>query len=295
MLPVPFNRENTVNRRILLAALVAALLPALAVAQGTDRLKRIKETRTIAIAHRTDALPFSYLDESKQPTGYTVELCKRVVTLLEQQIGVQGLKIKWVPVTTQNRFDAVAKGDADMECGSSTVTLTRMKQVDFSNYVFVDGTSLLARSELGAKSISDLAGRRIGVIAGTSNEKALQAALKDRAVTAAVSAVSTREEGLAKVEAGELDALASDQVLLLGLSGKAKDPKKLALVDDSLSFEPYAIVLPKDANLRSEVNTALARIYRSPAIIDVYTQWFGAFGKPGQALRAVYIMGSIPD
>jgi len=295
MLPVPFNRENTVNRRILLAALVAALLPALAVAQGTDRLKRIKETKTIAIAHRTDALPFSYLDESKQPTGYTVELCKRVVTLLEQQIGVQGLKIKWVPVTTQNRFDAVAKGDADMECGSSTVTLARMKQVDFSNYVFVDGTSLLARSELGAKSISDLAGRMIGVIAGTSNEKALQAALKDRAVTAAVSAVSTREEGLAKVEAGELDALASDQVLLLGLSGKAKDPKKLALVDDSLSFEPYAIVLPKDANLRSEVNTALARIYRSPAIIDVYTQWFGAFGKPGQALRAVYIMGSIPD
>ena len=295
MLPVPFNRENTVNRRILLAALVAALLPALAVAQGTDRLKRIKETKTIAIAHRTDALPFSYLDESKQPTGYTVELCKRVVTLLEQQIGVQGLKIKWVPVTTQNRFDAVAKGDADMECGSSTVTLTRMKQVDFSNYVFVDGTSLLARSELGAKSISDLAGRRIGVIAGTSNEKALQAALKDRAVTAAVSAVSTREEGLAKVESGELDALASDQVLLLGLSGKAKDPKKLALVDDSLSFEPYAIVLPKDANLRIEVNTALARIYRSQAIIDVYTQWFGAFGKPGQALRAVYIMGSIPD
>jgi len=284
-----------VNRRILLAALVAALLPALAVAQGTDRLKRIKETKTIAIAHRTDALPFSYLDESKQPTGYTVELCKRVVTLLEQQIGVQGLKIKWVPVTTQNRFDAVAKGDADMECGSSTVTLTRMKQVDFSNYVFVDGTSLLARSELGAKSISDLAGRRIGVIAGTSNEKALQAALKDRAVTAAVSAVSTREEGLAKVESGELDALASDQVLLLGLSGKAKDPKKLALVDDSLSFEPYAIVLPKDANLRIEVNTALARIYRSPAIIDVYGQWFGAFGKPGQALRAVYIMGSIPD
>jgi len=295
MLPVPFNRENTVNRRILLAALVAALLPALAVAQGTDRLKRIKETKTIAIAHRTDALPFSYLDESKQPTGYTVELCKRVVTLLEQQIGVQGLKIKWVPVTTQNRFDAVAKGDADMECGSSTVTLTRMKQVDFSNYVFVDGTSLLARSELGAKSISDLAGRRIGVIAGTSNEKALQAALKDRAVTAAVSAVSTREEGLAKVESGELDALASDQVLLLGLASKAKEPKKLAIVDDSLSFEPYAIVLPKDANLRIEVNTALARIYRSPAIIDVYGQWFGAFGKPGQALRAVYIMGSIPD
>src|SRR5690349_14431351 len=119
MLPIPFNRENTVNCRILLAALAAALLPALACAQGADRLKRIKDTRTIAIAHRTDALPFSYLDDSKQPTGYSIELCKRVVTLIEQQTGAQGLKIKWVPVTTANRFDAVAKGDADMECGSS--------------------------------------------------------------------------------------------------------------------------------------------------------------------------------
>jgi ABC-type amino acid transport substrate-binding protein len=183
-----------------------------------------------------------------------------------------------------------------MECGSSTVTLTRLKQVDFSSYVFVDGTSLLARAELGAKSISDLAGRRIGVIAGTSNEQALRAALKDRAVTAAVSAVSTREEGLAKVESGELDALASDQVLLLGLAGKAKEPKKLAIVDDSLSFEPYAIALPRgDPALRGEVNAALARIYRSPAIADVYSQWFGAFGKPGPALRAIYVMGSIPE
>ena len=297
MLPVPFHREKSVNRRILLAALVAALLPALAFAQGTDgRLKRIKDTKTIAIAHRTDALPFSFLDESKQPTGYSIELCKRVVTLLEQQIGAQGLKIKWVPVTTQNRFDAVAKGDADMECGSSTVTLSRLKQVDFSSYIFVDGTALLARTESNAKTISDLSGKKIGVVAGTSNDKALREALKDRAVTANVVNVATREEGLAKVESGELDALASDQLLLLGLAGKAKNPKALGFVDDSLSFEPYAIALPKgDPALRVEVNTALARIYRSPAIADVYGQWFGQFGKPGPALRAVFVMGAIPE
>jgi ABC-type amino acid transport substrate-binding protein len=295
MLPVPFHRENTVNRRILLAALVAALLPALAAAQGTDRLKRIKDTRTIAVAHRTDALPFAFLDEQKQPTGYSVELCKRVVTLLGQQIGTP-LQIRWIPVTTNDRFAVVANGSADMECGASTVTLSRLKQVDFSSYIFVDGTALLARSEMGAKSISDLAGKKIGVITGTSNEKALREALKDRVVAATVLPITSREDGLAKVEAGELDAIASDQVLLLGLAGKAKEPKKLGFVDDSLSFEPYAIVLPKgDAALRVEVNTALARIFRSPAIADVYGQWFGAFGKPGQALRAVYIMGAIPE
>jgi len=277
----------------MLSALLCALMPALALAQ--DRLKQIRESKTIAIAHRTDALPFAFVDESKQPTGYSIELCKRVVNMLEQQLGTQ-LKIKWVPVTTQDRFDAVAKGRADMECGSSTVTLARMKQVDFSNYIFIDGTALLARSELCAKSISDLSGKKIGVPAGTSNEKALRDALKDRAVAATVVVVGTREEGLATVESGELDALASDQVLLLGLAAKAKNAKALAMVDDSLSFEPYAITLPRgDAALRIEVNTALARIYRSPAIADVYGQWFGAFGKPGPVLRAMYGMGAIPE
>lgn len=284
------------NRRILLAALVAALVPALALAQGNDRLKRIKDTKTVAVAYRTDALPFSFADEHKQPTGYSVELCKRVITLLGQQIGAQPLEVKWVPVTTNDRFAVVANGTADMECGSSTVTLSRLKQVDFSSYIFVDGTALLARTDVGARSISDLAGKKIGVITGTSNEKALREALKERVVAANVLPITSREEGLAKVESGELDAIASDQVLLLGLAGKAKEPKRLGFVDDSLSFEPYAIVLPKgDAALRVEVNTALARIFRSPAIVDVYGQWFGAFGKPGQALRAVYTMGGIPE
>jgi ABC-type amino acid transport substrate-binding protein len=297
MLPVPIQRENTVNRRYLLPALLVALVPALAFAQGLEgRLKRIKDTKTIAIAHRTDALPFAFVDESKQPTGYSVELCKRVVNMMDQHLGTGGLKIKWVPVTAQNRFDVVAKGEADMECGSSSVTLSRLKQVDFSSYIFVDGTAILARNELGAKSISDLSGKKIGVPMGSSNEKALRDALKDRAVSASVVAVSSREDGLAKVESGELDALASDQVLLLGLAAKAKNPKGLGFVDDSLSFEPYAIVLPRgDSALRIEVNTALARIYRSPAIADVYGQWFGAFGKPGPALRAVFAMGAIPD
>jgi glutamate/aspartate transport system substrate-binding protein len=281
----------------MLPALVIALVPALAFAQGLEgRLKRIKDTNTIAIAHRTDALPFAFLDEQKQPTGYSVDLCKRVVTLLEQQIGAKGLKIKWVPVTTQTRLDAVAKGEADMECGSTSVTLSRLKQVDFSSYIFVDGTALLARKELGARSIADLSGKKIGVVTGTSNDKALREALKDRAVSANVLGVASREEGLAKVESGELDALASDQVLLLGLAGKAKDPKALGFVDDSLSFEPYAIALPKgDPALRIEVNTALARIYRGPAIADVYGQWFGSLGKPGAALRAIYVMGAIPE
>ena len=282
--------------RTLLATFFLALAPVLATAQPADRVKRIKDTKTIAVAHRTDAAPFSFVDDQKQPTGYSVDLCKRVVGQLEKQLGVPGLKIKWVAVTSQTRFEAVSKGDADMECGSSSVTLARMRQVDFSSFIFVDGTGVLARAELNARTLADLGGRKIAVVEGTTNEAALTRALKERLVNASVVPVKSREDGVAKLEAKEVDAFASDNLLLLGMGRKVKEPKALAMMDEAISFEPYAIVLPRgDSALRIEVNTALARIYNSQAIGDIYGAWFGSLGKPGAVLRAVYGMGSIPE
>ena len=114
---------------------VLHLLPTIALAQTAPalegRLKKIQETKSIAIAHRTDAAPFSFEDDKKQATGYTVDICRRVAGAIERQLGLSELKIKWVPVTVQNRFDVVAKGQADMECGSSTVTLSRMNSWTF--------------------------------------------------------------------------------------------------------------------------------------------------------------------
>lgn len=282
--------------RTLLATFFLALAPVLATAQPADRVKRIKDTKTIAVAHRTDAAPFSFVDDQKQPTGYSVDLCKRVVGQLEKQLGVPGLKIKWVAVTSQTRFEAVSKGDADMECGSSSVTLARMRQVDFSSFIFVDGTGVLARAELNARTLADLGGRKIAVVEGTTNEAALTRALKERLVNASVVPVKSREDGVAKLEAKEVDAFASDNLLLLGMGRKVKEPKALAMMDEAISFEPYAIVLPRgDSALRIEVNTALARIYNSQAIGDIYGAWFGSLGKPGAVLRAVYGMGAIPE
>jgi ABC-type amino acid transport substrate-binding protein len=285
------------NVRTFLLALSIALVPVLAVAQAPEsRLKRIKDTKTIAIAYRSDASPYSMLDEAKQPTGYTIDICKRVVSSLQQQLGMPGLQIKWVPVTVQTRFDAVVKGDADMECGSSTVTLGRMKQVDFSYYTFIESTGILTWTEFKARTLVDLAGKKIGVLGGTTNETALRTALKDRVVNATVVTLNSREEGLAKLEAKEIDALASDQLLLLALAPKAKEAKNLMILDDALSMEPYAIVLPRgEATLRMEVNAALARIYRGDAIVDIYNRWFGRIAPPGAILRVLYSLGALAD
>jgi ABC-type amino acid transport substrate-binding protein len=282
-----------------IAALILALsfVPIASHAQTVDgALKRIKAAKSVAVAYRSDASPFSFVDESKQPLGFSIDLCRRVVSHIAQQLGVEGMQIKWVPVTTQDRMEAVEKGRADMECGSTTVTLSRSKRVNFSSYIFVDGTALLVKASNNAQRLSDLGGRKIGVIAGTTNERALNDALKRQVINATLVPLQGRDEGLAQLEAGQIDAFASDRTLLLAMAPKAKDPKAIAMLGEDISFEPYAIVLPRnDDDFRLAVNSALAQIYRSGDVSGIFKRWFGALGTPGVMLNAIYILGSIPE
>jgi len=281
----------------LAAAIAVLVLPALVHAQALEgTLKKIRDTKTVTIAYRTDALPFSFVDGKSVPTGYTIDICKRVVASLEQQLKIQGLQVNWTPATSQNRFDLVMKKQADMECGATTATLSRMEMVDFSSFVFVDGTGVLVRNDAGVKSFPDLAGKRVAAIAGTTNEKALAEALRKRLVNATVVTVQTRDEGLAALEAGKVQGFASDKVLIVGLSGKVKDPTQYTMLTEDLSFEPYAIVLPRgDAQFRLAVNRGLAQLYRSPAIGELWNRWFGPLGKPGVLVEAMFFLGAIPE
>jgi len=278
------------------ALLVGCATPAADPSTSGSRLQKIRDSRSITLAYRTDAGPFSFVDANQQMAGYSVDLCRRVVTGIEEQLGAGALKVNWVPVTVENRFDAIAKGQADLECGSSTVTLGRMKTVDFSSFIFVDGTGLLVKSSTPAHGLSDLAGKRIGVIGGTSNQRALDDALKARLISATVVPLTSREEGLAQVESGAIDAFASDRLLLLGLATKAQDARSLSLLADALSFEPYAIALPRgDWQLRLAVNSALAQIYRGGAITEIYQRWFGRIKGLGPLAETTFLFGSLPE
>ena len=282
--------------RTVFAALTALMLASAVQAQPLEgRLKRIAETKTIAIAHRTDAMPFSFT-ENGQVTGFTVDLCKRVVASIERQINVPGLQIKWVPVTSQNRFDVVASGQADLECGASTATLSRLRQVDFSSFIFIETTSLLVKSASGLQSFADVAGKKIAVVAGTTNERAVQAQLKRRQINATVLPMKTREQAFDALESGAADAFASDRLLLLGSFVKAKDPKAMAILGDELSMEPYGIALPRgDAALRLAVNTGLSQVFGSGEIGELFKTWFGQLGRPSVVLEVNYLLGTIPD
>jgi glutamate/aspartate transport system substrate-binding protein len=280
-------------RRLLL--LVGALLPVVTLAQTTDKvLQRIRDGKAITIAYRTDAPPFSY-EVRGEPAGYTVELCKRIVTSLEQQLKVQPLAVKWVPSNVQTRLDLVRKGQVDLECGTTTATLSRMELVDFSNPVWVDATGLLVRKSAGARTIGSLAGKSIAVVAETPNERALEESLKKGLVNAKVVRAKTYDEAISLLESGNADALAAGKVMLAGLASQLKDPSVYELLDDDIGYVPYAIVLPLGASgLRQAVNRALSQIYGSNAIVEIFRGTFGT-AKPSLPLAIMYRLNTYPE
>jgi len=281
-------------RRLML--LLAAVLPATTHAQTTDKaLKRIRETKTVTIAYRTDAVPFSFEDKG-QPAGYTVDLCKRIVASLEQQLKVQPLAVKWVPATVQNRLDGVRKGEVDMECGTTTATLSRMEEVDFSNPVWVDVTGVIVRKSVGARALGGLAGKSITVVAGTPNQRALEESLKKGLVNAKVVPAKNYDDAIALLEGGKADALAAGKTMLVGLGSKLKEPSGYDLLSDDIGYIPYAIVVPLGANgLRLAVNRALSKIYDSDTIADVFRGTFGPNVKPSTALLIMYRLNIYPE
>jgi glutamate/aspartate transport system substrate-binding protein len=259
-----------------------------------SRLKTIASTKVVKIAYRTDARPFSFVSND-QPAGFTIDLCKLVVTSLEHQLNVGGLKIEWVPVTLQTRFSAVASGKADMECGSSTVTLGRMKEVDFSNFVFVESTGIVVSKASNIRSFTDMTGKKIAVAAGTTNEQAIITQIKQQKIEAVVVSVKDGPEAIAMLESGSADGFASDKLLLVG--AKFKNPDAFTMLPDDLSVEPYGIGLPRgDWAFRLAVNTGLAQIYRSGTILNVFAGWFSRIGlQMSPVLRVVYGLGALQD
>ena len=258
-----------------------------------SRLKTIAAKKVIRIAYRADARPFSFVNDNKEPLGYTVDLCQQVVKSIQQQFNLPDLKVEWVPVTVDARFSAVANGKADMECGSSTVTLGRMKEIDFSNLVFVESTGVLVAGNSDVHSFADLAGKKIAVVSGTTNEKVVKEHLKLRNLNATLVTVKDRDEAVAALEDGKVDGFASDKLLLAG--AQVKHPEALVMLPDDLSIEQYAIVLPRgDWAFRLAVNTGLAQYFRAGKSNELFERWF--FGsRPGLLLEALYALGRISE
>jgi glutamate/aspartate transport system substrate-binding protein len=293
------------TKTIAATALMSAVMVATAACFGTSaaianealegRLKTIKESATLRIAYRTDSRPFSYADQQGKPAGYTIDLCERVAKSLEQQLGT-ALKITYVQVDTRTRFDRIVDGSADMECGSTTMSLSRMKIADFSSVIFAESTGIMVKSGRRIFSFDDMAGKTVGVIADSTNGKAVRDQLARRRLDAKLVEFRDREEGIAALVRGDLDGFATDKLVLFALA-QAANLSEFVVLPEDLSFEPFAIMLPRgDWAFRLAVNTALAQVFRSGEIIELYTKHFSGLGRGASNwVGAVFVFGGLPE
>lgn len=284
-------------RVLMVVAMLVALVPVPALAaEAADTLKKIKDRKSIVLGHRESSWPFSFVDDGGKPAGYSVDLCVKVAAAIGSQLNVPDLSVKWVKLTSEDRIETVADGRVDLECGSTTATLARSEQVDFSITTFVDGGSLLATDASGVQTVKDLAGKRVAIVRGTTTDTALSAALKQYVIASQMVAVKDHAEGLAALESGAADAYASDRTILIGLGRRSVQRAKLTLSPQLYSYEPYGLMLRRgDADFRLAVNRALSRVFRSEDIARLYEKWFGDMGKPSPVLILMYAISAIPE
>ena len=285
------------NKKLALGVLLTAwVVSGVAFGQELDgTLKKIKASSTFTLGYLESAPPFSFPGPDRRPVGYSIDLCTHIASAIQKQLGIN-LKLNWVPVTTENRIDMVASGKVDIECSTTTASLSRQERVDFSLMTFVDGGGLLTKSDLKLGAVADLADKRIAVIPGTTTETALQKFLKEEFVLVKYVPVKNHVEGLAAIEKGLAEAFASDRGILIGLAVTSKDPTRFALPAVLFSYEPYGFMVRRnDAAFRLAVNRALAELYRSGGIAPIYERWFGAFGKPSPAIAAMYMLNGLPE
>ncbi len=253
----------------------AAQAAAATVPGAIDTLKRIRETNTILIGVRESSVPFSFIDAQKQPQGYSVDLCVRVADAVKAELKMPKLEVRFVPVTSSNRIPALLEGKIDLECGSTTNTRDRQKQVAFAYTTFVAGIKMLAKKSSNVNSIEDLRGKSIVVTKGTTSEKMMKSMNEERLLKLNIIESADHAESFKAVDEGRAIAFPMDDVLLYGLISKSKKPDDWAVVGKYLSVEPYAIMLRKDEPAFEKiVNRALIDLFQTGEIRRLYAKWF---------------------
>lgn len=284
-------------RRLSIAIFIFALSSGGFAQPLTGTLKKISDSGIFTIGYRDDSKPFSYLDSSGNPIGYSIDLCRRIAAATRESLGLSDLEIKFVKVSAQDRIDAVESGKVDIECGATTITLSRQEKVDFTLMTFVTGGSLLSKASDPVRMTGDLAGKSVAVLKNTTTLGALKEYLRQSLVDAKIVEVDTGLEGMELLETGKVQALARDQVVLIGQVLRTVNPKDYVLSEDLFSFEPYAFMVRRnDAAFRLMTSRSLAQLYRTEQYQPLYNKWFGSAGvRPSPVLAAMYKMQSLPE
>jgi glutamate/aspartate transport system substrate-binding protein len=226
-----------------------------------------------------------------------MDLCMKIVDAVKAELNLPTLQVKHIPVISQTRIPLVANGTVDLECGSTTNTLTRQKQAEFSPVTFIGGTRLLVKAKSGIKEVEDLKGKTISVSQGTTNERVIKNLSEKLNLGIKVLNVKDHAEGFLVLESGRVDANVSDDVQLYGLRANARNPADYAVVGRTLSYEPFGLMFRRgDPDFKLLVTKTLAGLMRSGEMEKMHAKWFGPLGLTvDEATKAAFALQALPE
>jgi ABC-type amino acid transport substrate-binding protein len=260
----------------------------------TGTLQQIKKTGQIRIGYRTGEPPMSFTDKDGKPAGYSIDIGKSIVSAVRKKVGGE-VKAEYVPVTAETRFKALVDNKIDILCGSTTKTLSRSEVVDFTQLTFATGASLMTLKSSNARD-SGFAGKKIGVVKGTTTADALDKLLRETSTRADVILFNTSKEGIAALRNKKIDAFSADQVVLIGLALE-HDSTEFVIDSSVFSFEPFALAVRRnDADFRLVADREIADLCRSDKILDLYEKWIGKhIGQRLPIFDAMVKLNSTPE
>lgn len=258
-------------------------------------LQQIKKSGKIRIGYRESHPPMSFLDKDGVPSGYSIDICKEIVTEVENKTGAH-VEVEYVPVTAEGRFNALEDNKIDILCGSTTKTLSRSEIVDFTQLTFVTGASLMSLKDNKVFE-SGLDGTKIGVIEDTTTAAELKKLIRETSTNAEIVFFNSAKESIDALRQKKIDAYSSDQVVLIGIASGEPDPHQFVIKSTVFSFEPFALAVRRnDADFRLVADRAISDLSRSKKILGIYDKWIGRFtGQRLPIFEAMVQLNSIPE
>ena len=295
-----------------IAAPAAAPAPASVSVSAPGTLDRVRTAGRLKVGYRTDAAPLSFRDDSGNPAGYSVAVCREVVAAIKLESGNSGLTAEWIPVSAENRFRALQTGEVDLLCGADSETLSRRKEVSFSIPIFPGGIGAVLRKDAPARLKEVLSGGKpayqpmwrasagallqaqvFSVVANTTAASWVIGKLNEFQLTAEVVPVDRYDAGIQSLLDRKSNVLFGDRAILMEAAAHGAAAEKLFVLDRQFTYEPLALAFARDdENLRLLVDRTLSRLYASGEIGDVYAKWFG---EPDEKALSFFRINTVPD
>lgn len=255
---------------------VAALIMAATLAftgcskkSGADNSVEDLKKRGVFILGLDDSFPpLGFRDENNKIVGYDIDLAKEVAARL-------GVEFKAQPINWDSKEQELATGQIDCIWNGFTMTAEREEALSFTKAYLDNAQVLIVRADGNIKSLSDMAGKTVGLQAGSSAAEAVEDNADFKKSLKEIIEFKDNIIALNDLEIGGVDGVVMDSVV--GNYSIKTTGKPFAVVGEALASEKYGVAFRKqDVKLRDEVQKILEEMEADGTVEKICNNWFGA-------------------